>query len=51
LKAVLEKFPGKEKVQLKIGDQIVPLPLTINTSTVLEQKIEEVLKRYETPVQ
>lgn len=46
LKGILETFPGKEKVQLKIGDQIVPLPLTINTSTVLEQKIEEVLEAH-----
>jgi len=43
LKAVLERFPGKEKVQLKIGEQLIPLPLTINMSTVLEKKIEEVL--------
>ncbi len=50
LKKVLETFPGKEKAQLKIGEQIVPLPMTINTSTILEQKIEEVLKRFETPV-
>jgi hypothetical protein len=50
LKAVLETFSGKEKVQLKIGEQIVPLPLTINPSTVLEQKIEELLQRYESPV-
>ena len=50
LKTVLEKFPGKEKVQLKIGEQTVPLPLTINSSTVLEQKVEELLQRYESPV-
>ncbi|MDD5623472.1 MAG: DNA polymerase III subunit alpha [Candidatus Peribacteraceae bacterium] len=46
LKAVLERFPGKEKVQLKIGEQLIPLPLTINMSTVLEKKIEEVLSVY-----
>lgn len=50
LKKILETFPGKEKAQLKIGEQIVPLPMTINTSTILEQKIEEVLKRFETTV-
>lgn len=46
LKHVLETFPGKEKVQLKIGEQIIPLPLTINMSTILEKKIEDVLAGY-----
>ncbi len=46
LKKILETFPGKEKVQLKIGDQVIPLPLTINISTILEQKIEEVIAKY-----
>ena len=46
LKAVLETFPGKEKVQLKIGEQVIDLPLTITTSTILEQKIAELLESY-----
>ncbi|PIQ76074.1 DNA polymerase III subunit alpha [Candidatus Peregrinibacteria bacterium CG10_big_fil_rev_8_21_14_0_10_49_24] len=46
LKKVLETFPGKERVQLQIGEQIVPLPLTVNISTVLEQKIDEVIQSY-----
>jgi DNA polymerase-3 subunit alpha len=46
LKRVLQTFPGREKVQLKIGEQLVPLPLTVSMSTVLEKKIEEVLERY-----
>ncbi|ALM10366.1 MAG: DNA polymerase III subunit alpha [Candidatus Peribacter riflensis] len=49
LKHVLETFPGKEKVQLKIGEQLIPLPLTINMSTILEKKIEEVLSAYASP--
>jgi DNA polymerase-3 subunit alpha len=49
LKRVLETFPGKEKVQLKIGEQLIPLPLTINMSTILEKKIEEVLNAYASP--
>jgi len=49
LKHVLETFPGKEKVQLKIGDQLIPLPLTINMSTILEKKIEDVLGSYASP--
>jgi len=51
LKRVLETFPGKEKVQLQIGKQIVPLPVTINMSTVLQKKVEEVLEQYETAMQ
>jgi len=50
LKHVLETFPGKEKVQLKIGEQCIPLPLTINMSTILEKKIEEVLNAYSSPI-
>ena len=46
LKKILETFPGKEKVQLKIGEQIIPLPLTVSYSTILEKKIEEMMKRY-----
>ncbi|MDD5041123.1 MAG: DNA polymerase III subunit alpha [Candidatus Peribacteraceae bacterium] len=48
LKRVLETFPGKEKVQLRIGGQVIPLPLTINMSTILEKKIEDVLSGYAT---
>ncbi|PIR48983.1 DNA polymerase III subunit alpha [Candidatus Peregrinibacteria bacterium CG10_big_fil_rev_8_21_14_0_10_55_24] len=50
LKKILETFPGKEKVQLKIGEQIIPLPLTVSFSTILEQKISETLERYSSPV-
>lgn len=46
LKAVLESFPGKEKIQLKIGGQIIPLPITINMSPILEKKIEDLLNAY-----
>lgn len=49
LKRILETFPGKEKVQLRIGGQMIPLPITINMSTILEQKIEEVLGAYISP--
>jgi len=47
LKRVFETFPGREKVQLKIGDQLVALPVTVAMSTILEKKIEETLGRYE----
>ncbi|MDD3896332.1 MAG: DNA polymerase III subunit alpha [Candidatus Peribacteraceae bacterium] len=47
LKATLEAFPGREKVQLKIGEQVLPLPLTINMSTILEKKISDLLAAYD----
>jgi DNA polymerase-3 subunit alpha len=50
LKSVFERFPGKERIQLKIGSQNVPLPLTVTMSTILEKKIEETMDRYGTKV-
>lgn len=46
LKRTFETFPGKERVQLKIGEQLVPVPMTITMSTILEKKIDEVMGRY-----
>ncbi len=46
LKKVFETFPGKEKIQLKIGEQMIPVPLTVTMSTVLEKKVEEAIARY-----
>jgi hypothetical protein len=46
LKKLFETFPGKEKIQLKIGEQVIPVPLTVTLSTVLESKIEEVIGKY-----
>ncbi len=46
LKSIFERFPGKERIQLKIGSQEVPLPLTVTMSTILEKKIAEVMGRY-----
>ncbi len=48
LKRILESFPGREKVQLRIGEQLIPLPLTINMSTILEKKIADLLASYNT---
>ena len=50
LKRVFETFPGKEKVQLKIGEQLIPIPLTITMSTIVERKVEELLEKYALPV-
>jgi len=46
IKRALETFPGKEKVQLKIGEQTISLPVTINMSTPLEAKLEEIVGHY-----
>ncbi|MFA5799374.1 MAG: DNA polymerase III subunit alpha [Candidatus Peribacteraceae bacterium] len=46
IKTIFETFPGREKVQLKIGDQLVPVPLTIAMSLILEKRIEEAVKKY-----
>ncbi len=51
LKRTFETFPGKERVQLKIGEQLVPVPLTITMSTILEKKIEEVMEKYKVGVE
>ncbi len=46
LKKVFETFPGTERVQLKIGEQLIPLPVTIAMSTILEKKVEDVIAAY-----
>ncbi len=46
IKTIFETFPGREKVQLKIGDQLVPVPLTIAMSPILEKRVEEAVKKY-----
>ena len=49
LKSIFETFPGKEKIQLKIGEQLVPLPLTVTMSTILEKKIEDAISKHQIP--
>ena len=46
LKRVLETFPGSQRVQLKIGAAVLPLPLTVTMSPILEQKIAELIAQY-----
>lgn len=46
LKDVFLRYPGPEKVQLKIGEQHVALPVTVTMSPLLQQRIAEVLGRY-----
>ena len=43
LKRVLETYPGTEPVQLRIGEQMIRLPLTITWSALLEKKIDDLL--------
>ncbi len=46
LKQIFETFPGSEKVQLNIGGKIVPVPMTITVSPVLDKKVEEAVGKY-----
>ncbi len=46
LKEVFELFPGSQKIQLQIGSRIVPVPMTVTVSPILENRIEKVLKKY-----
>ncbi len=46
LKGVFQLYPGREKVQLKIGDQLVALPITVTMSPLLQQRVDEILERY-----
>lgn len=46
LKDVFLLYPGHEKVQLKIGEQTVALPVTVAMSPLLQQRIDEVLGKY-----
>jgi hypothetical protein len=48
LKKLFETFPGSERIQLKIGEQMIPVPLTVTMSTVLESKIEEAIGKHAT---
>ncbi len=48
LKDVFLLYPGREKVQLKIGEQTVALPVTVAMSPLLQQRIDEVLGKYAT---
>jgi DNA polymerase III subunit alpha len=46
LKSVLERFPGNERIQFKIGSNNVELPITVSMSTILEKKVEEAMEKY-----
>jgi len=46
VKSVFETFPGKEKVQLKIGEKTVQVPMTITMSPLLEKRVDEAVKNF-----
>ena len=48
LKKVLETFPGRERVQLRIGTQLISLPLTITMSEILRKRLDETLASFAT---
>lgn len=45
LKSLFQTFPGAEKIQLKIGEQTIAVPLTVTMSTILEGKIAEAIEK------
>jgi DNA polymerase-3 subunit alpha len=48
VKSIFETFVGREKVQLQIGEKIIPVSLTITFSPLLEQRIAEAITKYTT---
>lgn len=49
LKNAIALFPGSERVQLQIGNQRIPLPLTVSMSPILEKRIADILRNYAVP--
>lgn len=46
LKKIFETFPGSERVQLKIGEQVIPLPLTVAMSPIVQKRLDEAIEHY-----
>ena len=46
LKSLFEAHPGSEKVQLKIGGQVIPVPFMVRVSPALDSAVEEVIGRF-----
>ena len=46
LKSVLDRFPGNERIQFKIGSKNMELPITVTMSTILEKKVEEAMEKH-----
>lgn len=48
LKEILVASPGSDAVELNIGGQKVPLPITVNMTSQLTSDVEALMKRYAT---
>ncbi len=46
IKHIFETFSGNEKVQLQIGEKVLPVGLTITMSPLLEKRVEAAIRRY-----
>lgn len=46
IRSIFETFSGSEKVQLKIGEKMVPVGMTITMSPLLEKRVEEAVKKF-----
>jgi DNA polymerase III subunit alpha len=46
LKDALTAFPGHERIQLNIGGQKIALPLMVEMSPALEDKIQKIIRQY-----
>ena len=45
LKTLFEKHAGPEKIELVIGERVVPVPLTVQYTPRLQQELDELLSR------
>lgn len=46
LKAAFQASPGPEKVQLKIGEQVIAVPLTVHMTPELQVRIDELVQAH-----
>ena len=46
LKSIFETFPGSERVQLRIHDTIIPVPIAVTLSPLLLKRIDDAIARY-----
>ena len=44
LKELLVKYPGNQKVQLIIGEKVIPAPITVTVTSDLTDRIDELMK-------
>ncbi|MBI5421648.1 hypothetical protein HZA44_00755, partial [Candidatus Peregrinibacteria bacterium] len=44
LKKLLEQHPGKQKIQLQIGEKLVPVPMTVELTSELLEEVENMMR-------